>query len=997
MCCAIVLFATHGAWAAPPVDFSIADKYIRTDFTVDDGLPDNVVNAVTETDNGLLWLGTDSGLASFDGRTFTPIHLRIPGAASPGAIHALVAGLNGDLWVGSDAGIVRIPKSDLNDSILTDSTAYRLGKQKSDEVEVLFRARDGVIWAGTNHGLYHFDGQGFRCILCSENVSRINQALNGRLMVIAGGGFVEYDGKEVIRHPGLGAQFGIHDDQIFDVFQGADGVMWFCTINGARSIAERRVSTLEPYLAAHTSAYRTYAGRNGTLWVSIVTGIYQIRRRQMWGPLALNLHARSFYESKDGDIWIASNGNGLVHLQPRFVRMYVGADGLPSNITMAVLPAKDGRLWVGCNCGLAVFDGRRFKVYAEKDGLKNSCVWTLAEDQQRNIWIGTYGGGLFRFRDGVFTQYTLEQGLASRIVFQVTVAQDDSLWIATPDGLSHMQGGAIRNYVTSDGLSSNRILDAHQDRDGNIWVATQAGVDRFVSDHFVRVASTQAADEMLANRFAEDAGGNLYTTDMPQGTSQIRNGQLTPHDGALALMEMAEAPDRTLWFSSRKGVMRISEQEFARDGSTDVPLDYEVFNRADGLNTTQASIGSPNIAMAPDGKLWVATVKGLAMIDTLHLPRSSPSPKVFITGVSSDTKRYAVGNELILPPGIHHVELNLAAINMANPEKVRLQYRLEGVDSEWLDANSSRTAVYSNIPSGPHQLLVRVTDGLGHWNAPEVVYKLIQQPHIYARPLFLAGVAIAMLILLLLGYILRVRSVVRQTRIIIEQRQVERETVARELHDTFLQGVQGLILRFHTGTQQLPLENPLRHSFEEALSQSDRIMIEGRGVLSRLRTKRTTPETLTAAYAAIGKELRSLGSGQFDVTASGRSRHLDVFVQEELEKTGREALFNAYRHANAGRIEVEINFGIFDFRVRFRDDGVGIDPAILRDGSVPGHFGFPGMRERVSKIGGKLELWSGPGAGTEIEIRVPASIAYRHDERKLSPRWIRRLLRSRGL
>jgi signal transduction histidine kinase len=484
---------------------------------------------------------------------------------------------------------------------------------------------------------------------------------------------------------------------------------------------------------------------------------------------------------------------------------------------------------------------------------------------------------------------------------------------------------------------------------------------------------------------------------MPRGISQIRNGQLMPLDGTLTLMEMAEAPDHTLWFSSRKGVFRISEQKLANVGNTNIPLDYEVFNRADGLNTTQASVGTPNIAIDSNGKLWIATVKGLAMIDTLHLPLTARSPKVFITYVSIDTKRYPAGNGLILPPGIHHVELNLAAINLANPQKVRLQYRLEGVDPQWLDATSSRTAIYSNIPVGTHRLLVRVTDSIGHWTTPEDVYEMAQQPHFYATTLFQVGVALAAALLLLLAYFVRIRSVVRQTRIIIEQRQIERETVARDLHDTFLQGVQGLILRFHTGTQQLPPESPVRQSFEEALGQSDRVMIEGRGVLSRLRTKRTKPETLTETYRAIGTEFRALSPAQFETFVSGRSRDLDVVVQEELEKIGREALFNAYRHANASRIEVEIHFGIFDFRVRFRDDGVGIDPAILNEGSVHGHFGFPGMRERVSRIGGKLEIWSRAGAGTEIEVRVPGSIAYRENERKLSQRWIRRLLRSRGL
>ncbi len=355
------------------------------------------------------------------------------------------------------------------------------------------------------------------------------------------------------------------------------------------------------------------------------------------------------------------------------------------------------------------------------------------------------------------------------------------------------------------------------------------------------------------------------------------------------------------------------------------------------------------------------------------------------------------GEGLLLRPGMHHVELQLAAINLANPQKIRLQYRMEGMDSDWLDAIPSRLAIYSNIPTGTHRLLVRATDSLGHWDVPEAIYEVTQQPRFYETPLFQVSTTIAVALLLVLAYVLRVRYLINQSRIILEQRQVEREAIARDLHDTFLQGVQGLILCFHTGTQQLPPDHPVRRSFEEALEQSDRVMLEGRSVLSRLRARRTRPESLIEAYAAIGTELRPVSPAHFDVIVNGRSRDLDSVVQEELLKIGREALFNAFRHAQASKIEIEIHFGILEFRVRFRDDGVGIDSAILQAGSIAGHYGLPGMRERVSRIGGHMELWSLPGAGTEIEIRIPGGIAYRQTERSASFRWVRRLLRGRAL
>jgi len=991
---ALLFLSAQSVWPAPfAQDSGTAPQYIRNDFTVDDQLPDNTVNTITETENGLLWVGTTSGLASFDGRTFTPIRLRVPGALSPSAVNALVEGADGDLWVGTDAGVVRVPKRDLNDSYFTDSTAFRLGEQQSDEVEVLYKAREGTIWAGTEHGLYRFDGTRFVCEVSNLYVGRINQALDGKFILNTGKGYAEFDRKHIIWQPSLSSRFGVRDDQVFDSYQDPHGTMWYCTQAGLRATNGHTSVAISPHKLDRVPAYHIFTGPNDALWVNTKLGIYRISGDRMLAPVP-DLHARSFYAGKEGDLWIGTNGNGLVHLLPRVVQMYNRADGLPNDIAMSVLAAHDGRLWVGLNCGLAVFDGRQFRTFDEKSGIGNTCVWSLAEDRKQNIWIGTYGGGLFRYRDGNFTQYRLGQERAGPIVLAIAVARDDSLWIATPDGVSHMQEGKVRNYTTKDGLSSARVLALLEDRAGVIWVATQGGVDRYISDRFVHLPSAKSIDPMLVRRIVEDSQGDLYATNFPQGISQIKSGQLTQLSSALNLFDMIESPDHMLWFSSRYGVIRISERQLSTAGTSEAPVDYEVFNRIDGLNTTEASVGAPNIAMTPDGKLWVATVKGLAMIDTQHLPRAGRKPKVFVSGVSSDGRSVLARGGLALGPGIHHVELHLAAISLANPQKIRLQYRMEGVDSDWLDATTSRMAVYTNIPAGEHRLLVRATDSLGHWEDPQPVYTVTQEPHFYAMAIFQIGAIAAVMLLLVSGSILRVRYMVKQARVILEQRQVEREAVARDLHDTFVQGVQGLILRFHTGTQQLPPDSPVRESFEQALTQADSVMLEGRSVLSRLRSKETKPGTLAESYSAMGLELQSLRPVPLEIAVSGSARNLDTVVQEELSRIGREALFNAYVHSNASRIEVEIHFGVFDFDVCFRDNGIGIDSEILAGGGATGHYGLPGMRERVSKLGGHMELWSRPGAGTEIEIRVPGAVAYR--QTGSTTRWIHRLLRRRG-
>jgi ligand-binding sensor domain-containing protein/signal transduction histidine kinase len=984
------------SWAQSSPNNLVRSSYTHTDFTVDDGLPDNVVNAITQTQNGLLWIGSGDHLASFDGRTFTPIQLRIPGVRSPGSVNALTEGIDGSLWVGTSAGIVRIPKEDLVDSATSESTSFRLGKLGSATVLVLFVSQDGTVWAGASDGLYRFDGNQFRCVESSESVSRIIQASDGRLILITSNGVVEYDGKSSVRRSELGAEIGVRNDQIFDAYQDSQGNMWYGTAEGIRTNVNQRIRSFNPGVPAHMRIYRFFRGRSGVVWASTPNAIYAIAGQTMWTP-APNLEPRSFCEDKDGDLWIGTNGGGLVHLHPRIVEMYTKTDGLPSDIAMAVLPAQDGRLWIGMNCGLAVLEGKKFRIFNGMDGLANTCVWSLAEDHDHSIWIGTYGGGLFRYRSGRFAQYSTKEGLGSNIVGKIAVARDNSLWVATSNGLSHLQDGKIRNYTAAEGLASSSVLDVYQDKNGTVWVATHAGVDMFASGGFVHLPAANEISDLLPRRFFEDTKGHLYAEDEPEGISRISNGTLTEFNSSLNVMQMQETPDQRIWFSSTKGLIEISEDNFLRAGHSVDPLDYEIFNRADGLPTNELSSGDPDIALTPDGKLWIATVEGLAVIDTSHLPLAGKRSPVFVAGASIDGKSHLVDSRLVLQPGVHRVELQLAAVDLGNPQRIRLQYRMEGVDSEWLNANSSRVAVYTSFPVGTHQMLVRATDSTGRWSMPTVVYEVTQLPHFFETWIFRIGAVVAFLLLLFLLYLWRVRYLIRQSRIILEERQVERETVARDLHDTFLQSVQGLILHFHTGTQELPEDHPIRQSFEDALRQSDAVSREGRDVLSRLHLSTTKPESLRGAFAALGKEFRRLSPAQFDVIASGNSRDLNAVVQSELVKIGREAIFNSFRHAKANRIEVELRFGLVELRIRFRDDGIGIDPSVLRDGNAAGHYGLPGMRERCSKIRSTLELWSRPGAGTEVEIRVPAAIAYPQTGNSWTSRWASRLFRRRTL
>jgi ligand-binding sensor domain-containing protein/signal transduction histidine kinase len=964
------LLITHVVRANEP---ALSPKnFVSTTFTVEDGLPDSTINTIFQTDNGLLWVGTGSGLATFDGHTFMRVELRIPGGPPPSSVNSLVQGADGSLWVGSDAGVVRLPHRELNDPYLGLSTAYRLGVQKSDEVLVLSKTSDGTIWAGTNHGLYRFDGSQFVPVLTSIYVSRIKQLRNGHLMLITGVGMIEYGGSPLIHPIHAGASIGVVDNAIFDVYEDKNGTLWYCTSAGARTPSGNGFRKFSPEQPATTATYRETTDANGGPWLATGIGLYKIVDGQLETPAPMVI-PRSFFIGKHGDLWIGTDGSGLVHLQRRTIQMFTIADGLTNSNVMTVLAAHDGRLWVGNNCGLEVYDGSKFTPFAEKDGLLNSCVWSLAEDHDKNLWIGTYGGGLFRYRDGTFTQFTQEQGLASRIVFKIITAQDGSLWIATPDGLSHMTKGAFRNYTITDGLSSNHVLDVHQDRAGAIWVSTQGGINRLESGHFVSIHSD--FEGALARHFIEDRERRLYTTDASSGVDRIKDGKLVHEELPMSLSEMVETADHNLWFSGRGGLVRVEENELANHTGSSRPLNYQSFGRADGLSSIQAGDGSPDITATADGRLWVATVDGLAVIDPKSLPQTVNLPNVFVVGDSVDGKRSRIEDQLLLSPGIHHVEMTLAAVDLATPEKVRLQYKLEGVDTHWLDGTASRTIVYTNLPIGSHRLFVRATNSAGFWTDGRVVYTVVQRPYFYQTKLFEILAATLILFLLICGYLLRMNYVIRQTRRIMEARQIERQAIAMELHDTFLQGVQGLILFFRTATRQLPYKQ--RKPFEDALHRSEPVLLEGRSLLKRLTTPTHSVVTLEEAFAELGADLRPLSPAEFSVVVDGHEKKLNPIVQEELFKLGREAVFNSFKHAHAKKIKVFLSFGSSELLLRFSDDGAGIDSEILRVGNLPGHYGLPGMKERAASVGGRFKISSNRGLGTVVEVQIPDALAHR--------------------
>ena len=978
----VLTLATNSARAVDPKQ--PATSYLWNTFTVEDGLSSNVVNAILQTRNGFLWIGTDAGLNRFNGTHFTPIYFRGPKSTPQGIVSTLAEGPDGDLWIGTSAGLVRISRLALDQFDRSLSVFYHPGAGISDEITCLHFGRDGTLWVGTGAGLYRFGGNRFETAIPRASISRIEESVDGHLLIISGQGFVELDGTRVLEHPGLANQLGIAPDSFFHVFQDREGAVWFCTSAGLARRINGSIERFQHYGSAGRGVFRVYEDPQRNLWVLRPTGIFRVSRTRL-EPLAPNVPIKAATADREGNLWIGTNGEGLMRFKDRPIRMFTKADGLPNNIPMTVLSKSDGSLWVGNNCGgLSVLNGDRFKTYNEKDGLSNSCVWALAEGKRGELWVGTWGGGLFRFADGHFAQFGSRQGLAGDAVRAIAIARDGSLWIATEGGLSHMMNGQFRNYTTNDGLSSNRVVSVYQDRRDNIWVGTSRGVNRMTGERFTSVLSSHEIFDPRYISLSEDSSGDLYALSAPKGIDRIDGNQLVEVNHDLDLLSMATSRRGELWFTGGSGIFRFSSAALRQNqGVQETPPDYAWFGRTDGMASTQCSIGTPNIAAAVDGKLWVATVQGLAMLDLGHLSFHSAKPAIFVEEVTVGRERHPAGRELVVPPGTHHVELRFDSISLAWPEKIRFQYRMDDVDPGWLQADNSLTAVYTTIPVGRHVFRIRACNSDGVWDHAGISFPVTQKPYFSETGWFRLVAVIAFVLTLAGGYRLRLHQMRAQMSARLDERLTERLRIARDLHDTLLQSFHGLLPRFQAVQNLLPGRiAEAQRVLEAAVDDAAQAITEARDAVQDLRSSTIVTNDLAKAIEVLGEELRTHqraadgDSTDFSVQVEGTPIDLNPMLRDEIYRIAGEALRNAFRHARARRIEVEIRYAERQFSVRVRDDGIGIDTSVLSQEGRPGHFGLRGMRERSKSIRGQLEVWSEHGAGTEMELTIPTTIAH---------------------
>ena len=975
---AMFLLPPVTAWAGSP-DFALRQLNHRI-YTATDGAPTDIA-ALAQTPDGTLWIGSRTGLARFDGARF----VKYPGPSEEPLLSTNVASLwpapDGSLWIGfRPSGI----------SVLRNGHVTRYGERDGlprGTVQQFAPDTDGSLWAVAREGLLHFE--------------------RGRWNKVEVG-------------PAFGAPYGVQRDRL--------GTLWVATTKGmfTRAAGENHFQQIDT---------RNYQSPRGSVLVASSSGgVWASAERELLGfdrpgnlPRVITIpeiHAGPLLLDHLENVWASDNG------APRLLRISNGeAEKLPldsdpnSGLALSLLEDREHNVWVGTYSALHRFS--RSNVVREAPPKCSSygmlSVAFVAGDAG-SFWRSCDAGSAGRveqIRDGVV--------LSSHVTPVFSVAYRDptgKVWFGGPTSLGYVEKGR----VVSTPLplpTSGRPLQAMLREDSGAWwlSVTRIGLFRVADGQWTenggleglphtypivtvaggggdlwfgyvdsRVARVRGREVRMFGELQGLEVGNVLSI-LPQGQQLWVGGELGfallqgdrffpvhAESGALfaGTSGIVRARNGDLWLNGIDGIVHIAHAEVERlIGDPGHRVVVEIFNYLDGVPGAAIQLRpQPSAIETTDGRVWFSNTGGIVAIDATQLVRNRLPPPVTIWSVSSGANRYPNrGNALQLPQHTTSLQIEYSAGSLTVPERVQFRYRLDGLDEDWQQVGSRREALYTNLGPGPYRFHVSASNNDGVWNEAGASMDFVIAPAFYQTRWFAFLCGLACLGVLSILYRMRVRQVAAQVRGRLEARLGERERIARELHDTLLQGIQGLIWKFQAVSDRIPSGEPARQLMEESLDRADTLLGESRDRVKDLRSVPGEVTDLLRALEAEGEHF-STQRTKFRVSQQGTARALHPIVREELLLIVREALANAFTHSGAANIESEVTYSMTGVRVAIRDDGEGIGPAILEAGGRPGHFGLVGMRERASKLGAQLEIWSKPGAGTEVDLHVPAPVAY---------------------
>ena len=972
------------------------DRRILHQFwTFQDGAPS--ARALAQTADGYLWLGTVSGLFRFDGIRFDLFRPAPGDAFLANDISTLFAPATGGLWIGYRSG---------GFSLLKNGRLTNFKPSPSSAVFSFAQDRRGVVWAAVGGtGVWRFDGSSWQKFPAGwptgMPAAQVGFDRDGGLWALTDDRGARNERQLFYLPPG-GAKFrqaadhvlaigftrdadqtvlttsapipGEHtsrlemgegslrgypilkkdSDQILD----RSGGIWFIPRDpfilrypAGEPLAEA-VSKASPRNSivydVNPNRYSRFVDREGNMWVGDGIGLHRFSYTPLIEPQLPKDRGTAFTVAPDdgGVVWI-SNGSARSSYLYWVTRHRVELRSIQEGVPKFAYRAPDKTLWFGSREGIIqIVNGRIQHIRL----LPEMAPWTInllaiTQDSSGGIWVSFGTPGLYRLKDGAWTKFGGRSDLRTGCLVAFTDRAGRTWFGFSQNEIRILDHDRVQVFGPADGLEVGNVK-ALYGRGPDIWVGGEFGLEHFEQGRFRAIHSVNPESLRGISGIVETANGDLWLNGLG-GIIHLRRAEI---------MEALKNP-----------AVEVRGERFGRrEGVPGLPAQFAL---------------GPTAVEGTDGRLWFTAEHGVVWLDPARASKNATSLPATIESVSADDRSYALDSPIRFPAHTSSVQISYAAVSLSDPEAIHFRYKLGETDKNWHEGPPSNAVSYFNLAPGSYDFIVSASDTNGLWSGKPAVLHFTVLPAYYQTSWFRALCAATFLALLWAAYQLRVRQLAHEFNVRLEERVGERTRIARDLHDTLLQSFHGVLLFLQSGIHLLD-EHPAeaKKTLNTAAKQAERAIIEGREAVQGLRTSTVERNDLALAIKTLGGELATADSNaqrpEFNVQVEGIPRDLHPILRDEVYRIAGEAMRNAFRHADAKQIEVEIRYDERQLRVRVRDDGKGIDPKLLSDDGREGHFGLRGMRERAKLIGGKLTVWSELDSGTEVELGIPSSRAY---------------------
>jgi ligand-binding sensor domain-containing protein/anti-sigma regulatory factor (Ser/Thr protein kinase) len=953
---------------------------------VQDGVFRGAPLAITQTSDGYIWIGTVDGLVRFDGVRFIP-WASTDGVQLPSSqIYSLFGARDGSLWIGTRSGL-----GHWIDQHLINYTNIK------GVVSAIAEDHDGIVWfthAGSDP-LCRVIGTSARCYGSAEGLpafsftGSLDQDSLGNLWVGGDTALVRWKpGSSTVYSPrGLKANDGM--EGVTGFAADADGSIWagMAMVGPDLGLQHFVKGAWRPFITPELDGrilkIRTlFMDSHHALWIGTINeGIYRIfsRKVEHFQPadgLSGNDVSR-LCEDNEGNIWVTTS-KGIDKFSNLQVATYSTREGLRTEEVDAVLAARDGTVWIGGAEALdALRDGKVSSIQSGK-GLPGNQVTSLLEDHKGRLWVGI-NSTLTIYDNGRFRRIEKPDRSPFGVITDMTEDIDDNIWLETigpPRTLIRIHDDKVQEQFPAPQMPAARRVAA--DPMGGIWIGTRKGdLLHYKDGHAELIGFQHAPDSQVENLLVNSDGSVLGAAAFgligwKQGrklTLTVRNG--LPCNSVLAMIS-DDAGD--LWLFTQCGLVEIAGTELQKWWEQpESALKMRVFDEFDGVQPGWAPF--QRAARTPDGRLWFANNNVLQMIDPHHLYENALPPPVHVEGLVADRKNYLPAASLRLPPLTRDLEIDYTALSYMVPQKVRFRYKLEGHDLDWQDPGTRRQAFYNDLRPGTFTFHVLACNNDGLWNEIGASLKFTVPPAWYQTNRFRLLCAFTGILLVWLIYQFRVRQIAATIAAKFDERLEERTRLARELHDTFLQTVQGSKMVADDALDANSDETRMRKALEKLSTWLAQAVDEGRAALHSLRVSTVERNQLSESLRRATEDPQFPASMTVTFSVIGDAIDLHPVVRDDVYRVAFEAIRNAAIHSHASLLEIDLRYAD-TLSLRIKDNGVGIDPSISNLGKA-GHFGLQGMRERAARIHSKLTMVSSTNAGTEVTLVVPGNVIYR--------------------